>query len=507
MHDIFLYSALGSLILWSLFDLKQGDVATLCKITFAISFFGLLFSLFSIEDKLGNQVIHLALDLLMVSSGAFVFQKLKDNKIAIIMLSILFIYAIPKLHQLVLYPKVLKTTENLYDRGAELIIELDEGVTNAEIRAIEKKYNIRLRRAFFPEITEITSLDNYYYADLPDFLDVKEFSGSIITEADIIWSEPNEMLKIPEVQQSSQDLEMMRKNLVINDPMVSQQWSTNKLNYAELHQFLQSKNIKPTKTALVAVLDSGVDAAHEDLADNYVSVNAKYDKDTHYHGTHCAGIVAAVSHNKIGIASMVPSPEWLQVTSIRVMNSLGLGTQKATIGGIIEAADYGVDVISFSIGGVSSQSREKAYKDAVHYANQRGTIVVVAAGNNSSNAKYTTPANAQGVISVASVDQNMNKSFFSNTMEDIEMPIAAPGSDVLSLVPQNEYKANSGTSMAAPHVSALVGLMKSIQPNLDTETAYSILQETGYSSDNNLQTGKVINPTAAIKALLDRNPS
>jgi len=503
MHDIFLYSALGALILWSLFDLKHGFIASLCKITFAISFFGLLLTLFAVEDKLGNQVIHLSLDLLIISSGAFIFQKLKNYKVAIILLSALFIYGIPKLHQRFLQSSVLSDKENKYDTTAELLVEFREGYDLFDIRAIEKKYNIRLRRAFFPEITENTTLDNYYYADLPDFLDVKNLSGSMITESEIIWSEPNEILRIPKSAAPPIDIKIQRKDAAINDPMVAQQWSTDKLNYTELHQFLQSKNVKPVKTALVAVLDSGVDANHEDIAANYRSIKPAYDKDGNSHGTHCAGIVAAVSYNKVGIVSMVPSPNWLQVTSVRVMNRLGVGTQKATIGGIIEAADYGVDVISFSIGGVSNQSREKAYKEAVAYANEQGSIVVVAAGNNSSNAKYTTPANAEGVIAVASIDQNMNKSVFSNTMEDIKMPIAAPGTDVLSLIPENNYKKNSGTSMATPHVSALIGLMKSLRPDLDTNTAYEILSRTGKSSDDNLLTGKIIYPLGAIKALVD----
>jgi len=133
-----------------------------------------------------------------------------------------------------------------------------------------------------------------------------------------------------------------------------------------------------------------------------------------------------------------------------------------------------------------AQVREKAYSDAIAYANAKGTIVVVASGNSNTNARKSTPGNAKGVIGVAAIDTLLKKSHFSNTMEDIDMPLSAPGTQVYSTVVGNKYKAMNGTSMAAP---------------ITTEEAFSILKETGKKSDNTRMTGRIIQPNEAIKRL------
>src|SRR5690606_20868660 len=116
----------------------------------------------------------------------------------------------------------------------------------------------------------------------------------------------------------------------------------------------------PQKKILIAIIDSGVDALHEDLTLQFHSSGADHDKDPLGHGTHCAGIAAAISNNGKGIASLTPDGSYMEVTSIRVMNAMGIGNQQSTIQGMIKAADLGADVISMSLGSISTDSRQKA---------------------------------------------------------------------------------------------------------------------------------------------------
>ena len=103
----------------------------------------------------------------------------------------------------------------------------------------------------------------------------------------------------------------------------------------------------------------------------------------------------------------------------------------------------------------------------MEYAAKKGAIVVVAAGNSNMNAKDYAPANTPGVITVAALDTNLNRASFSNFVQDLDQGIAAPGVAIYSSIPGNKYAAFNGTSMATPYVAGLVGLMKSLQPDLN----------------------------------------
>ena len=236
----------------------------------------------------------------------------------------------------------------------------------------------------------------------------------------------------------------------------------------------------------------------EDIRKKYRSTAKKHDDDPQGHGTHCAGIAAAVSNNGKGIASYAPNNDFVELTSIKVLNSFGGGTQGSIINGILAAADAGADVISMSLGGRSNPSRQRAYSKAVAYANDKGAIVVVAAGNSNMNAKNYAPANAKGVIAVSATDINNNRASFSNTVQDVGMGIAAPGVNIYSTTPNNEYKSFNGTSMAAPHVAGLIGMMKAIFPEIKTKDAHFILDKTGKNTNESKRTGKLIQPVAAI---------
>jgi thermitase len=258
------------------------------------------------------------------------------------------------------------------------------------------------------------------------------------------------------------------------------------------------------KKAKLFILDTGVDAKHEDLVGNYLSHKSKYDTDVQSHGTHCAGIAGAMSNNNTGVASMSLNNQLFTISAIKVLNDMGMGTQKKIVDGIIEAAENGADVISLSLGGRSTDKRQRVYEETVAYANQLGAIVVVAAGNSSMNAKGYSPANTNGVIAVAAIDENLQIAQFSNTVEDLRMGIAAPGVNILSTIPNNGYKAFNGTSMATPYVAGLVAIMKSLNPELNTEEVYELLNMNGQFGAQSSKSGNLIDPYKTIKNLIGK---
>ena len=109
---------------------------------------------------------------------------------------------------------------------------------------------------------------------------------------------------------------------------------------------------------------------------------------------------------------------------------------------------------------------------------------------------------AKNAIAVAAIDTMLNKANFSSYVNDIEFGVSAPGVSVFSTMPDNKYKANSGTSMACPHVSGLVGLMRSLNPDLTTKEVFNILNATGKRTGDTAATGKLIYPIEAIKKVL-----
>jgi len=293
-----------------------------------------------------------------------------------------------------------------------------------------------------------------------------------------------------------------KRSYGINDPGVEELWGFEAMNMDQLYTLLKKKGVKPKKKANVFILDTGIDSKHEDINKNYKSHKKEYDNDPHGHGTHCAGIAASVTNNKKGVASFSPNNDFVNVSAVKVLAAHGGGTQQGIISGMLEAADGGADVISMSLGGPSNKSRRRAYARAVNYCNRKGAIVVAAAGNSNKDAANYSPANSPGIITVAAIDVNLNRAVFSNKVNNVDRGIAAPGVQIYSTFPNDEYKTFNGTSMACPYVAGLLGVMKSIQPDLKTDEAYKILNKTGKDTKDTKETGKLIQPAKAVGELL-----
>ena len=253
-----------------------------------------------------------------------------------------------------------------------------------------------------------------------------------------------------------------------NDPYWVNQWGPKKIEADwAWNKTLGSPDI------IVAVVDTGIYYCHEDLLANYVSlgynwVNMNNDPlDDHGHGTHCAGIIAAVINNGKGIAGLAQ----VKVMAEKVLDESGWGTDDWVASGIIHAADNGAKIISMSLGGYGYSS---LLHEAVKYAYEKGVLLVAAAGNDNTNTKVY-PAAFEEVIAVAATDEDDGKAWFSNWGNWIEL--AAPGVYILSTVPWG-YARAMGTSMACPHVAGVAALAWSLYPNATNDWIRAQLRAT-----------------------------
>jgi len=264
----------------------------------------------------------LILQLLFIGVTSLLTKQLKSNPLALLItLSLIVIFTI-------LFVKWDSNKEEplipLSENG-ELIIELREGVPMETVLA---ELEAPASRAFFPADAAATTLDNYLILDAPNTQDgLEKLIDRLESMDEVNYIEYNEVVNLPE--ETAVLPQKSNKKLGVNDPGIIEQWGLEKLNLEEFHASL--KDIKPKKKALIAILDTGVDAKHEDIKGNYKSIKSKHDKDTHRHGTHCAGIAAAVTNNKKGIASLSPNGKFVEVTSVKVLSGFGGGTQSGII--------------------------------------------------------------------------------------------------------------------------------------------------------------------------------
>jgi thermitase len=405
-----------------------------------------------------------------------------------------FFYGKHRLKPNPLFINASKTGEILFD------IRKHDDLPN--ILKLLAPYEVKIRLAF-PNILypETTDLDEYYVLDIPDNLSYQgDKIVNILNKSGLIDDfEINNLFQIEPILPTATPI-FPATDYPVNDPMLNHVWAFETGQFNEYFNFIKSSTVKPAKKARIAILDTGVDATHEDLKSNYVSIDPNSDQDSHEHGTHCAGIAAATTANGIGIASFATAGDFVEVTSIQVLGPNG-GSDESVIGGMIRAVDAGADVLSMSLGGRSTDAKQRAFNQAIAYAKNRNAIIIVAAGNESADARSSVPASCKGVIVVSATDKNNEKATFSNSVEFIEFGLAAPGVDIYSTLPNNRYGSFSGTSMATPYISGLVGMLKAFQPNFTMEDAYSLLKNTGIDTRNTRQTGKLVQPAEAIRAI------
>ncbi|WP_445302029.1 S8 family serine peptidase [Microcoleus sp. K1-B6] len=261
-----------------------------------------------------------------------------------------------------------------------------------------------------------------------------------------------------------------------------------------------------SSSVIVAVVDSGVDYNHEDLAANmwtnsgeiagngidddgngYTDDVRGYDfanndsdpMDDNGHGSHVAGTIGAVGNNNLGVAGVNHT---VRIVPLKFISAGGTGSVANAARAIRYATDKGADVINYSAGGYRPSDfdpRSDVRYDAIADAHDAGVLFVAAAGNdandNDTNPLYPASFDLPNVVSVAATNRNdglWSSSNFGATTVDL----GAPGSSILSTVPGNNYAVYSGTSMAAPHVAGTAALLLAQDPTLSvTQLKNSIL--------------------------------
>ena len=327
--------------------------------------------------------------------------------------------------------------------------------------------------------------------------------------------------------------QVLRSNLTPNDNYSGLLWGLSQQNNIDIDAPEAWDISTGSSTTLVAVIDSGVDYNHPDLSPNiwtnpyeangapgvdddgngYIDdlhginaiTNSGDPMDDHGHGTHCSGTIGGVGNNGVGVTGV----NWsVRIIGAKFLSASGSGYLFDAVKAINYVTDLkrrGFNIVlsnnSWGGGGYS-----QALYDAIQQARGAGILFVAAAGNSAQNTDVSSAYPAgypiSNVISVAAVDSSGNLASFSN-YGAYSVDIAAPGVQILSTLPGNQYRYMSGTSMAAPHVSGALALLASTWSNLSADGLKELLLRNAVplaSLKDRVATGGMLN---VYRMLLD----
>jgi subtilisin family serine protease len=373
-------------------------------------------------------------------------------------------------------------------RPDEVLVKFKLTISDQTIKATIAAYQCkRLKR--IPRI-------NVYKIQIQTSTTLEETLFALNRNPDVEYAEPN---YIAYVTETPNDL-LFEYQYALYNPGSGPPGSPQGEETADIKATSAWEETKGSDDIVIAIVDTGVDLVHPDLVDlenpdlnkiyssGYDFINDDSDAtDDQGHGTHVAGIAAALTHNNEGIAGVA----WnCKILPVKVLNDLGEGGYSEMIEGIIWAADNGADVINLSLGGdFPSASLENALK----YAYDKNIVIVAAAGNEGGAVLYPAAYDAY-CLAVAATNDSDERVDFSNSGGlwesnfGPELDVAAPGEEIVSLVPtwyfgagSFPYGTGSGTSQASPHVAGLAALIKSVKPHL---TAAQIMNVIRYSADD-----------------------
>jgi subtilisin family serine protease len=294
-------------------------------------------------------------------------------------------------------------------------------------------------------------------------------------------------------------------SVVPNDPDFAQQWGLDDIGAEQAWGVTTGAVAAGSKEPVIAVIDTGVDYTHPDLEANIWSdpasgvhgLNAYSGnddpQDENGHGTHVAGITAAVGNNGVGVAGVSWSAK---IMPLRFMDASGSGTDSAAIQCIDYAIDekvsHGVDVVAINASWGASGGYDAVMADAIQAAGNAGIIFVAAAGNNGTDNGlepfYPACYPCSNIISVGASDSSDVPASFSN-YGATSVDLFAPGVNVISTfppgmdlpdsnVPSNGYATLSGTSMATPFVSGAIALLATVSPSDSLTTRMNRVLQT-----------------------------
>jgi thermitase len=369
----------------------------------------------------------------------------------------------------------------------EVLVKFKSGVSNEAIEALTARFHDRVEDRIENDngLEAIDDLDNADAASI-----VAQYSQL----PEVEYAEPNFEINLEEANAGP------LVPVLPHDPQFNDQWALANSGQrggkqgADISATLAWATTTGSDKVVVAVLDTGVDYTHEDLATNmwvrpatmepyhdnelgtiddlngYNAIDSAADPmDENGHGTHCAGIIGAEGENNVGIAGV----NWkVQIMPLKFMNAGGFGTTKDAIEAInyvIDRKKAGVNVRIISASWGSTQ-KSRALGEVIRKAYENDILFVAAAGNASTDNDRTPhyPSSYPNVISVAALDRHDQLASFSNFGVK-SVAIAAPGVDILSTWLGNEYEEKSGTSMATPVVSGVAALLVAKNPHISVD--------------------------------------
>lgn len=418
------------------------------------------------------------------------------------------------------------------EREPEVLVRFKPGVSEERRQEIAASLNDRVE-------DEIESVEGLTSIDDLDDEEAARVAEEYASLPEVEYAEPNFRIELEDPQgiDDSRSFPQTLAPVGPNDPLFAQQWGLVNTGQrsgraaADISALAAWDKTQGSKKVVVAVLDSGVDYTHPDLAGNmwhrpadlemyvdpqlglmddsegFSAVESERDPmDENGHGTHCAGIVGAEGDNNLGIVGV----NWhVEIMPLKFMGRGGFGSTKDAI----EAINYviarkkdgvNVRVISASWG---SQSRSKALEDVIRKAGEADILFVAASGNDGANADkrphYPSGYKLPNVMSVAALDRRDELASFSNYGEK-GVHVAAPGKEILSTWLNGEYEEHSGTSMATPFVAGVAGLVLSVEPNLSVKELRDRLMNTADKLDSlkgKVVSGGRVNAARAVGAM------
>jgi subtilisin family serine protease len=396
----------------------------------------------------------------------------------------------------------------------ELIVRLADGGSAVKLAAL-------LAKVGAVGVKNFETVDGLYVIALRPTMSVASASQLARQLEGVVYAEPNYIVKTQTVP---------------NDPSFGTLWNLHNTGQdggtpgADIHA-PEAWDLKTgSSNVVVALLDTGIDYNHQDLAANmfrneadcntngidddgngsiddcYGIDTANHDSDPfddNGHGTHTAGIVGAAGNNGLGVVGV----NWtVRLMPCKFLDNKGSGSTADAVtclGYVARMKDLGVNIVatnnSWGGGGFS-----QALYDAIDAQRQRGILFIAAAGNSGSDndATPTYPASYDlpNVIAVASTTRTDALSSFSNRGRRT-VHVGAPGSEILSTTPGDNYALMSGTSMATPHVAGVAALLKARDPSRDWRAIRNLILAGGDNNSNlttNTVTGKRLNAFGSL---------
>ncbi len=393
-----------------------------------------------------------------------------------------------------------KNTNSTNYKKNELFVKFKYS-SETSYKKISQMVNRQIGATVIKEYSEVKGLQ---LVKIPANMSLKDAIAKYKKNSNVIYAEPNYAYA---------------ENSIPDDTYYDYQWGLSQVNVSEAWNITTGSH-----KVIIAVIDSGIDLNHPDLKANiwinkgeipgnridddhngyiddvygwnFISGNNNISDDDG-HGTHVAGIIAAVGNNSKGVTGVMWSAT---IMPLKFLDNEGNGYVDDAVSAVRYATKMGASIISCSWGG---SEYSQALKDVIDASS---ALVVCAAGNRGSGTNddispvYPACFTSKNIISVAATDtSDVLASFSDYGLNSVD--VAAPGTHICSTLPGSQYGYMQGTSMAVPYVTGLAGLIKSIRPDLSAlQIKYTILNNVDYISSlaGKILTGGRIN---ALKAL------